>query len=152
MAATLQSWIHETASTGYSATTGTAVVWGRDREDGVKMRVHVLSVTPGRFGRGRSDERGVECIPGGVVLVHGTTDSTLQDASRAPDAMHIDEEPGRGTEIRIMLAGQGGTRGRSAVWMKAGGVVGVRSPIWDVCLGAGEEAQKWLIAVEWVVL
>ena len=152
MAATLQSWIHETASTGYSATTGAAVVWGRDKEDGVKMRVHVLSVTPGRIGRGRSDDRGVECVPGGVVLIHGTTDSIEDEAPKALDAMQVDEEPSGGANVRIMLAGQGVTGGRGAIWVKPGGVVGVRAPIWDVCLSEGEETEKWLVAVEWVII
>lgn len=139
MAATLQSWIHEAASTGYSANNNSAVVWGRDKEDGVQMKIRVASATGGRGG----SEAEVECWPGGVVFVRGTTDLGLTPS----DATHDNY-----TETRIMLAGQGGVRGKGGVRVGAGRIVGVRAPIWDVHVGTGEKMEKWLVAVEWIIL
>lgn len=139
MAATLQSWIHEAASTGYSANNNSAVVWGRDKEDGVQMRIKVTSVTGGRGGV-RAE---VECWPGGVVFIRGTTDT---------NSMPFDPNSGGHAETRIMLAGQGGVRGKGSVRIRIGSIVGVRAPIWDVHIGTGEQMEKWLVAVEWIIL
>ena len=148
MASTLQSWIHETASTGYTANTSAAVVWGKDKEDGVKMRVEVLSVMGGRS----VGEAEVECWPGGLIFVRGVTDASLYNASRASGLTQPEPDCDGRAEVKIMLAGQGGARGKGAVRVQEGGIVGVRAPIWDVHVGHGEQAEKWLVGVEWVVL
>ncbi|KAF1964772.1 hypothetical protein BU23DRAFT_547059 [Bimuria novae-zelandiae CBS 107.79] len=148
MAATLQSWIHEAASTGYTATTSTAVVWGRDKEDGVKMRVRVLSVMGARGG----DEAEVECWPAGVAFVRGATDASLYNASRASSLTQPEEDRHGHAEVKIMLAGQGGARGKGGVRIRVGDIVGVRAPIWDVRIGTGEQPERWLVGVEWVIL
>lgn len=108
LASTLQGWIIETANTGFAAqerVTIGGVVWGRDREDGVKLKVHVTAAS-------LQDANGeVECFPGQFVFVHGED------------------------ETRVLLAGQGGARGAGGVKIRVGGVVGIRAPIWDVDVG-----------------
>jgi hypothetical protein len=148
MASTLQSWIYETASTGYAASTSSAVVWGRDKEDGVKLRVQVLSVTGGRGG-GDSE---VECWPGGVVFLRGVTDASVCSAAGVSNFTQIEGNYTGCSEIKIMLAGQGGARGKGGVRVRVGGVVGVRAPIWDVHVGQDQHAEKWFVGVEWMVL
>ncbi|KAJ4349452.1 uncharacterized protein N0V89_008067 [Didymosphaeria variabile] len=148
MASTLQSWVHETASIGYTANTSSTVVWGRDKEDGVKIKIEVLSVMGGR-GCGGSE---VECWPGGIIFLRGVTDASLYNVSRASSFTQVEGNHVGPTEVNIMLAGQGGARGKGGVRVREGGVVGVRAPIWDVHIGYGEQAEKWLVGVEWVVL
>jgi hypothetical protein len=108
LASTLQGWIIETANTGFAAqerVTIGGVVWGRDREDGVKLKVHVTAAS-------LQDANGeVECFPGQFVFVHGDD------------------------ETRVLLAGQGGARGAGGVKIRVGGVVGIRAPMWDVDVG-----------------
>lgn len=150
MASTLQSWIHETASTGYTANTHSAVVWGKDKEDGVKMKVEVLSVGG---SRGVSEMEGeVECWPGGLVFVRGVTDAGLYNASRAVSLTQPVGNYDGYAEIKMMLAGQGGARGKGAVKIRVGDIVGIRAPIWEVPLGLEDQAENWLVGVEWVVL
>ncbi|KAF2439322.1 hypothetical protein P171DRAFT_120907 [Karstenula rhodostoma CBS 690.94] len=148
MASTLQSWIHETASAGYTANTSSAVTWGRDKEDGVKLRVEVLSIMGGRGG----EESEVECWPGGVIFLRGVTDANLSNAAGASGFTQPEGSHNGCTEIKIMLAGQGGARGKGGVRVREGGFVGVRAPIWDVHVGQGPEEEKWLVGVEWMVL
>ncbi|KAJ4299489.1 hypothetical protein N0V90_004734 [Kalmusia sp. IMI 367209] len=133
---------------GYTAVTNSAVVWGRDKEEGVRIKVRVIGVTGGRG----SDDTETECWPGGVVFVRGNTDAGLYNASRAPTLISSEGYQDDHAEIKIMLAGQGGARGKGGVRIRQGGVVGVRAPIWDVRVGVGEKAEKWLVGVEWVVL
>jgi hypothetical protein len=141
LASTMQSWIIETANTGFAAqersTTG-GVVWGRDREDGVRLKVRVkaaLSATS-------QDEGEVECFSGQCVFVKGETEPGMYNHSRAPSVVDNDGE------TRILLAGQGGARGAAGVKIKIGGIVGVRAPMWDVDVGG----EKWLVGIDWVVL
>ncbi|KAL1610849.1 hypothetical protein SLS60_002520 [Paraconiothyrium brasiliense] len=148
MASTLQSWVHETASLGYTANTSSAVVWGRDKEEGVKIKVEVLSIVGGRGGRGSE----VECWPGGVLFLRGVTNASLYNASRASSFTQAEHDHEGTAEIKFMLAGQGGARGKGRVRVREGSVVGVRAPIWDVQIGHGEQAEKWLVGVEWIVL
>lgn len=147
MASTLQSWIHETASTGYSANNNPAVMWGREQDDGVKIRVTITDVMSGRA----SDDSVVNCWPGGVVFIRGTTDTSLYNASRTSSSA-LERTQKNHAEIKIILAGQGGTRAKSGVRVKRGSNVGVRAPIWDVEIGTGEQVDTWLVGVEWVLL
>lgn len=145
LASTLQSWVHETASAGHAALTNSAVVWGRDKEDGVKLKIRVTDATGGRF----SDEEGTESWPGSVVFVRGVTDIGLYNASRASSSVADD---GDHTDIKVMLAGQGGARGKGGICIRRGAVLGVRAPMWDVQVGLGDQAETWIVAVEWVIL
>jgi hypothetical protein len=141
LASTMQSWIIERANTGFAAqersTTG-GVVWGRDREDGVRLKVCVKAASSSTS----QDEGEVECFPGHFVFVKGETEPGMYNHSRAPSAVDNDGE------MRILLAGQGGARGAVGVKIKIGGVVGVRAPVWDVDVGG----EKWLVGIDWVVL
>lgn len=147
LASTLQSWIVETANTGYAAQTGNLnVSFGRDREEGVKMKIRITSVHSSKTGR--TDTRGelggddgVDCYPGGVVFIKGNTDVALYNASRAPGEA-------RDSDVGVLLAGQGGARGAGSVRIREGSVVGIRAPMWEVDI-AGE---KWSVGVDWVVL
>ncbi|KAH4912139.1 hypothetical protein HBI80_009180 [Parastagonospora nodorum] len=142
LASTMQSWIIETANTGFAAqersTTG-GVVWGRDREDGVRLRVRVTAASSSNLKDGESE---VECFPGHFVFVRGETEPGMYNHSRALSVVDNDGE------MRILLAGQGGARGVAGVKIKIGSIVGVRAPMWDVDV-AGE---KWMIGVDWVAL
>jgi hypothetical protein len=108
LASTLQSWIVETANTGFAAQERSAtggVVWGRDREDGVRLKVRIVAASS-------ADASGeVECFPGHFVFVHGDD------------------------EMRVLLAGQGGARGTGGVKLRIGGSVGIRAPMWDIDVG-----------------
>lgn len=148
MASTLQSWIHETASTGYTANTNITMPWGQDKEDGVKLRIEVLSIMSGR-GSGETE---VECWPGGVIFLRGVTDTSLHNAAGASGFTQLESSHNPCTEIKIMLAGQGGVRGQGGARVREGSFVGVRAPIWDVHVGQGPEEEKWLVGVEWMLL
>jgi hypothetical protein len=138
----MQSWIIETANTGFAAqersTTG-GVVWVRDREDGVRLRVRVKAACSSSSQDGEPE---VECFPGHFVFVRGETEPGMYNHSRAPSVVDNDGE------MRILLAGQGGARGAAGVKIKIGSIVGVRAPMWDVDV-AGE---KWMIGVDWVAI
>lgn len=141
LASTLQTWIIETANTGFAAQDRAGgILWGREKEDGVKLKVRVTQVSNGNQGRGEEAE--VECFPGYVAFVKGTTEPGLYNASRAPSVV------GDGGEMRVLLAGQGGARGAGGVRVRVGAVVGVRAPMWEVDVGE----EKWQVAVDWVVL
>jgi hypothetical protein len=156
LASTLQSWIVETAEAGYSARHGGAagVIWGKDREDGVKMRVRVIEVR----GTKKSDDGAVECWAGGVVFVRGSTDVGLYNASRTSNVFSHNSSAdgaseGGAEDTTIVLAGQGAARGKAGVRVREGTVIGIRAPVWDVniknCPGG---TSKCVVAVEWVVL
>lgn len=141
LASTLQSWIIETANTGFAAqerSTAGGVVWDRDKADGVRLRLRVKAASSST-SRGDTD---VECFPGLFVFVHGETDPGMYNVSRAPS---VAENSGA---TRILLAGQGSARGAGGVKVKVGGVVGIRAPLWDVAIGG----ERWIVGVDWVVL
>ncbi|KAF2106834.1 hypothetical protein BDV96DRAFT_507273 [Lophiotrema nucula] len=142
VASMVQSWIIETANTGFATQTRDAVVWGRDKEEGVKMRVKIRTIQSGNAYKGEGE--GVECFNGGVVFVSGDADVGLYNASRMPPGSAAQSEH----ETRVLLAGQGGARGLSGVKIKERSVVGIRAPLWDVEI-AGE---KWVVAVDWILL
>jgi hypothetical protein len=141
LASTIQGWIIETANTGFAAQERSAtggVAWGRDREDGVRLRVRVKAASSSSIQDG--DE--VECYPGHFVLVSGETEPGMYNYSRAPSVADNDGK------IKIVLAGQGGARGAAIVKVKVGGTVGVRAPLWHVDV----EGEKWMVGVDWVTI
>lgn len=107
------------------------VVWGREREDGIRSRVRVVDV-----GVGDSMGLGViECRAGGVIFLRGV----------------VDGENEGGGDVRIMLAGQGGARvGGTGAGVKigVGASVGMKMPMWDVDVGG----ETWIVGVDWVML
>jgi hypothetical protein len=145
LASTMQGWIIETANTGFAAhERGVGVVWGRDREDGVRLKVRISAVSSSSgAGCGNGEEQQeAECFPGHFVFIRGDTVPGLYNASRAPSLSDDDRE------TRVLLAGQGGARGTGGVRIKVGGIVGIRAPMWDVDVGG----EKWSVGVDWVVL
>lgn len=140
MASTLQSWIIETASTGYAAQTASreSVAWGkaRDREDGVKIKIRVLKV-----GGAHSAEAGEEtqCFPSGVVFVMGVVEA---------GSLRIFDESSSDNTVRVLLAGQGGVRVVGGLSIRKGDVIGIRSPVWEVKTGE----TRSVVGVEWLVL
>jgi hypothetical protein len=142
LASTLQGWIIETANTGFAAQersiTG-GVVWGRDREDGVRLKLRVRSASSSSTSQ---DEAEVECFPSLFVFIRGETEPGMYNVSRAPNVAENDGE------MRALLAGQGGARGTGGVKIKIGSVVGIRAPLWDIDSGG----EKWVVGVDWVVL
>jgi hypothetical protein len=73
------------------------------------------------------------------VFVRGETDPGLYNASRAS---------GVDSEMRVLLAGQGGARGAGGVVLKIGAHVGIRSPTWEVDV----QGEMWVVGVDWVLL
>ncbi|KAF2846214.1 hypothetical protein T440DRAFT_247002 [Plenodomus tracheiphilus IPT5] len=153
LASTMTGWIIETANTGFAAqerSLSGAVVWGRERDDGVKMRVRVGDVSSGSGSGSAVVEKGVmggkaggvECFAGGVVFVMGEVEHERYNASRAGSV-----GDGDGV-VRVLLAGQGGARGSGGVRVKRGGVVGLRAPMWEVEFGG----EMWTVGVDWLVL
>ncbi|KAF2873896.1 hypothetical protein BDV95DRAFT_488849 [Massariosphaeria phaeospora] len=137
LASTLQSWVIETANTGYAAQNSGSVIWGKDKEDGVRMKVRV-----GCLGSDRDVQRQeIDCFQGGVVFVRGETDPGAYNASRSS---YLARDGG---EVKLLLAGQGGSRG-AGVRIKIGAVIGLRAPLWDVDIGD----EKWVFGVDWVLL
>jgi hypothetical protein len=134
------SWIIETANTGFAVQDRGGVVWGRDKEAGVKLRIRVSSLSRGGDETHKEDE--VECYAGSVVFARGDAEPGMYNASRAGST------GGEDGLTRIMLAGQGGARASGGVLVKAGSVVGIRAPMWDVDVGK----EKWTVAVDWVLL
>jgi hypothetical protein len=134
----VQGWIIEAAQTGFAAGSAAGgVVYGREREDGFRVRVRVSGLGSERStsGGGEDREEEVECWPGGVLFVRG-------DASRASSTAGEDEG------LRVLLAGQGGARGSGGVKVRVGDVVGIRAPTWDIDVGE----EKWMVGVDWAVL
>ena len=138
----VQSWIIETANTSFAAQTRDTVVWGRDREEGVRMRVKIRNIMTGIAHA--EDGEDIECFNGGVVFVRGHTDAGLYNASRMPRGSAAQAEH----ETRVLLAGQGGARGQSGVKINERSVVGIRAPLWDVEI----DGEKWIVAVDWILL
>lgn len=140
------SWIIETAGSGYAGSArGEGVVWGREREDGVRLSLRVRDISAGTAleeDEGREMQREVECLPGAITFVRGDTEVGMYNASRIPGGADNSEQQ------RVLLAGQGGARGVSGVRVRVGSIVGIRMPMWDVEL-AGE---KWTVGVDWSVL
>jgi len=146
LASTMTAWIVETAHTGFPALqrseTG-GVVWGREKDDGVKLRVRISHVATGAVSPSPEHEVDeVECFPGGVLFARG-------DVERVPyHAWSVDSMGEEAGEVKALLAGQGGARGSGGVRVRKGDVVGVRAPVWDLTV-AGE---TWVVGVDWVVL
>jgi hypothetical protein len=140
LASTVTSWIIETANTGFAAQDRVGVVWRREREDGVKLRIRVSGISRGGDQGHNEDE--AECYAGGVVFVRGDTEPGTYDNSRA-EGVGSDNSP-----TRVLLAGQGGARGSEGVLVKTGSIIGIRTPMWDIDVGE----DKWTVAVDWVLL
>jgi hypothetical protein len=140
LASTVQGWIIETANTGFAAQER-GVTWGREREDGVRLKIRVTDAA-GSAGKLEDGSGEVECYPGCFVFVRGETEPGMYNYSRAPSVV------GEDGEIRILLAGQGGARGAGGVKIRTGGVIGVRQPMWDVVVNG----ETWVVGVDWVVL
>ena len=140
LASTVQGWIIEATQTGFAG----GVVYGREREDGFKVRVRVSGLgSEGSTGGGGEDgKEEVECGPGGVVFVRGDMEPGICDSSSASSTAGEDEG------LRVLLAGQGGARGSGGVKVKVGDVVGIRAPTWDIEVGG----EKWVVGVDWAVL
>jgi hypothetical protein len=139
LASTVTSWIIETANTGFAAQDRSAMVCGGDKEDGVKLRVRVTTLSRGG-DQPQEDDR-VECYSGGIVFARGNTEPGMYNASRA-GSTGAEDSP-----IRILLAGQGGARASGGVLVKTGSVVGIRAPMWEVDVGE----DRWTMAVDWVL-
>ncbi|KAL6707263.1 hypothetical protein ACN47E_004251 [Coniothyrium glycines] len=145
LASTMTSWIIEMANT--AADHGIAsTMHGRENDDGVRLKVRVRAVSSGDSTPSLEDEvvRGmdkwqVECCAGGVVFVRGDTQPGLYNASRAA---------GEDGEIRVLLAGVGGVKGKESVRLGEGSVVGIRAPMWNVDVGR----ERWTVGVDWVVM
>ena len=130
----------ETANTGFAAQDRSGAATGRDKEDGVKLRIRVSSLSRGG-GRSRSAEE-VECYAGGIVFARGDTEAGMYNASRTESV------DGGHTPMRVLLAGQGGARSSGGVLVKTGSGIGIRAPMWDVDVGE----EKWTVVVDWVLL
>lgn len=144
LASTVQTWIVETANTGYAAQTRGDVVWGRNKDDGVKLRVRISGIRNGT--RDSGVEGDAECYSGDAVFAIGEVETgtwSTHNPLKALGSMGDD-----GGSIRMMLAGRGGARGASGVKIRVGSLLGVRTPMWDVDIGG----EKWVVGVDWVVL
>ena len=128
LASSVQAWIIEAAQQGPAAGT----VWGREREDGVKVKIKVLDLG------GREE---VECWPGGTTFVLGETEPGMYNASRAEGVVE-------GQGIRVLLAGHGGARSSAGIKIGVGSIVGIRAPTWELEVGG----EKWTVGVDWLVL
>ncbi|KAF1931127.1 uncharacterized protein M421DRAFT_57065 [Didymella exigua CBS 183.55] len=130
LASSVQAWIIETAQQG----PGAGIVWGREREDGVRVKIRVSEL-------GGGDVEALECWLGGTTFVVGETETGMYDASRAESL-----EVGQG--MRVLLAGHGGSRGSAGVKIRIGSIVGIRAPTWELDVGG----EKWTVGVDWFVL
>lgn len=142
----MQGLIIETANTGFAVhERSVGVVWGRDKEDGVRLKVRISAIHPSSSATHENGEeqQEAECFPGHFVFVRGNTEPGLYNASRAPSLVDDDDD-----EMRLLLAGQGGARGTGGVKIKVGGVVGIRAPLWNMEVGE----EQWTVGVDWVVL
>jgi hypothetical protein len=140
LATTASTWVIETASTGFAAQEKSAGAWRREKDDGVKVRLKISCLTRG--GANEHETQQLECCAGSVVFASGETETGLYSTSRASGI------PNQSGEMKIVLAGQGGVRGPGGVQVKIGSVIGVRAPTWEIDVGK----EKWLMAVDWVVL
>lgn len=133
MASTMTSWIIEMANTVPDRRS--SVYHSNNKEDGIKIRLKIHTVTCGNQDEGSQ----VDCYSGGITFVKGVTEPGLYNASRSGN------EHG---EMSVLLAGTGSTRSRECVRLRIGYMVGIRAPLWDVYVGD----QKWMVGVDWVVL
>jgi hypothetical protein len=140
LASTVTAWMIETANTGFAAQDRSGVAGARDREDGVKLRIRLSSLSRGGDQSHKEDQ--IECYTGGVVFARGVTEAGMYNASRAESV------GGDDAATRVLLAGQGGARGSGGVLVKVGSAIGVRAPMWEVDVGK----EKWTVAVDWVLL
>ncbi|KAF1849013.1 uncharacterized protein K460DRAFT_364934 [Cucurbitaria berberidis CBS 394.84] len=141
LASTVTGWVIETANTGFAAQDrSTGITWGRDREDGVRLKVRIKHVSTGIVETEKRLE--AECFAGGVIFVRGDTEPGSYNTSRAPSPIGDDGV------LKVLLAGNGGARGAGGVRIKVGGIVGIRAPTWEVDVSG----EKWLVGVDWVVL
>lgn len=118
----------------------------------MRVKIRVSEVFGGRRRAKEDTDTEVGCVPGGLVFVRGASEVGMynSNASRAGSlGLAMTREGGDG-EIRVLLAGLGGARGKGGVRVREGSVVGVRAPMWDVDVGVG--GGRWVIGVEWVVL
>ncbi|KAF2020164.1 hypothetical protein BU24DRAFT_419743 [Aaosphaeria arxii CBS 175.79] len=139
LASTMQSWIIETASTGYQAQAKDTMPWSRDKDDGVKFKLRITE-TGGVSGNNGE----VECYNGGWTMVKGETDVGLYNASRLLDNVAEDGS------TYVLLAGKGGSRGAGGIRVRVGSVVGLRPPFWDIDMGV--DGRKCVIGVDWLLL
>ncbi|KAF3036761.1 hypothetical protein E8E11_004060 [Didymella keratinophila] len=128
LASSVQAWIIEAAQQGPAA----GIVWGREREDGVRVKIKVLDL---------GGREGVECWPGGTTFVSGETEPGMYNASRAGGVAE-------GQGLRVLLAGHGGARNSAGVRLRVGSIVGIRAPTWELEVGR----EKWTVGVDWLVL
>ncbi|KAH9878075.1 hypothetical protein J1614_003292 [Plenodomus biglobosus] len=147
LASIMTGWIIETANTGFAAQerSGTGgVVWGRERDDGVKLKVRISHLCTGSADPSHAQDHvdEVECVAGAVVYVAGQLEN---HGNTGRPASLVDNEH---SQVRILLAGQGDVRGSGRVPIKKGTLVGIRAPWWDIDVGA----HIWTIGVDWVVL
>ncbi|EUC38155.1 hypothetical protein COCCADRAFT_968 [Bipolaris zeicola 26-R-13] len=140
LASTVSVWIIETANTGFAAQERIGGVLGRDKDDGVRVRVKISCLSRGAASE--HDMQELECHAGGVVFARGQTEPGIYDSSA------VSSISGQDTNTNILLAGQGSVRGSGGVKVNTGSMIGVRAPTWEIDVGH----EKWLVAVDWVVL
>ena len=83
-------------------------------------------------------ERATAEIGSTMLLVRGTLDSLLRNASNAVHGP---------MKVRAILANQAAQK-VSGIKIGKGSVVGIRPPCWDVELSG----EKWIVAADWCVL
>lgn len=142
----MTTWIIEAANAGFAAqerSAGGSVVWGREREDGVKLRVRVREVGGAAVDAGGDGgASSVECFPGGIVFVTGELVDERSNTSKSGSVRHEDSLVG------LLLAGVGGARGKTGVKLSKGVLLGIRAPAWEIDI-AGE---MWTVGVDWMLL
>ncbi|KAF2729279.1 hypothetical protein EJ04DRAFT_502634 [Polyplosphaeria fusca] len=140
LASTMNTWVVDAGNAGYAAQNKESAGLGQGREGGVRLKMKVALVEARGVEGARDGE--VDCFPGGVTFVRGETDVGLYNSSRVPGV-----DAGEG-DVRVLLAGTGGTRGNAGVKVREGSMVGIRAPVWDVDV----QGEKWIVGVYWVVL
>ncbi|KAF2475288.1 uncharacterized protein BDR25DRAFT_254188 [Lindgomyces ingoldianus] len=146
LANTLQSWIIEATNNGHAAQTRDTVIWGKEKDDGIKLRLKVSGIRSSNPHTGH-DGRSVECFPGTVVFVRGDTEAGLSNSFRVIGSQRQRGDGGSLGGVRVMLAGQGSARS-GVVRVGKGNVVGIRAPVWNTDVSG----EKWVVGVDWVVL
>lgn len=129
MASEVARWIIEAAGSEFGGRGRQPYGHGREREEGVRLRVRLGDVRAGYGAEPHSEaaEAGIEGFVGGVVFAKEETD--------------------RGRSRGVVLIGQAG-RGTSEKRVRKGSTVGVRAPCWDVDV----RGEKWVVGVDWIVL
>ncbi|KAJ5030105.1 hypothetical protein PSV08DRAFT_368464 [Bipolaris maydis] len=140
LASTVSVWVIEAANTGFAAQERSSGSWGRDKDDGIKVRVKISCLSRG--GASEYETQELECHAGGVVFARGQTEPGIYNSSAASGL------PSQNSSTNILLAGQGSVRGSGGVKINTGSMIGVRAPTWEIDVGQ----EKWLVAVDWVVL